>query len=44
MNPVNILISVIKAIGLLIVAALVNIPLFWSFSGFIRKLTDFLGL
>jgi hypothetical protein len=43
MNPFNILISVIKALGLLIAAALVNIPLFWSFSGFVQKLADGLG-
>jgi hypothetical protein len=43
MNPVNIFISVLKAMGLT-AASLVNIPLFWSFSGFIRKITNLPGL
>jgi ABC-type enterochelin transport system permease subunit len=44
MNLVNIMISIFKGIGLLIIIGLVNIQLFWSMSGFIQKLLDLLGL
>jgi len=40
----NIIVSIFKVIGLLILIGLVNIQLFWSMSGFIKKVFDFLGL
>jgi len=38
MNLLNNFISVLKAIGPVIAAGLMNIPFFWSFSGFVKKL------
>jgi len=43
MNLLNIFISVLKAIGLVIAVGLMNIPLFWSFSGFLKNLADLLS-
>jgi hypothetical protein len=43
MNLINIIVSVIKGIGLLIVIGLVNIQLFLSMSDFIQKILDLLG-
>lgn len=44
MNPINILISTVKAIGLLIIVGLVNIQLFWSVSLFFQKILNFFGM
>jgi ABC-type enterochelin transport system permease subunit len=44
MNLVNLLVSILKGLGLLIIIGLVNIQLFWSMSGFIQKILDLLGL
>ncbi len=44
MDPIEIFFSALKAIGLALAIALVNIQLFWSVSGFIQKLIDLLGM